>query len=184
MQSENGIIKVVSPIDDTPAFRAGVKAGDLITMLDGQTVQGLTLNEAVDKMRGTPGSAIRLTIKREGVATPIDLTMNREVIKIQVVKSRIDGDVGYIRLTQFNEQTDPGLRRAVADIRQKAGANLKGFVIDLRNNPGGLLDQAVSVSDDFLEQGEIVSTRARHAEESSAGTPSPATSRAACRSWC
>lgn len=164
--SENGIIKVVSPIDDTPAARAGVKAGDLITMLDGQTVQGLTLNEAVDKMRGPPGSTIRLTIKREGVTTPVELSMNREVIKIQVVKSRMEGDIGYIRLTSFNEQTDPGLRRAVADMRAKNGANLKGFVLDLRNNPGGLLDQAVSVSDDFLEQGEIVSTRARHTEES------------------
>ncbi len=166
VQSENGIIKVVSPIDDTPAAKAGVKSGDLITMLDGQTVQGLTLNEAVDKMRGTPGSTIRLTIKRENINTPIDLTMQREVIKIQVVKSRLEGDVGYVRLTQFNEQTDPGLRKAVADIKAKAGPNLKGFVLDLRNNPGGLLDQAVSVSDDFLEQGEIVSTRARHPEES------------------
>ena len=166
VQSENGIIKVVSPIDDTPAARAGVKAGDLITMLDGQTVMGLTLNEAVDKMRGTPGSSIRLTIKRENVNTPIELSMQREVIKIQVVKSRLEGDVGYIRLTQFNEQTDPGLRRAVTDLKAKAGGNLKGFVLDLRNNPGGLLDQAVSVSDDFLEQGEIVSTRARHPEES------------------
>jgi carboxyl-terminal processing protease len=166
VQSENGIIKVVSPIDDTPAARAGVKAGDLITMLDGQTVQGLTLNEAVDKMRGSPGSSIRLTIKRENVNTPVELTMQREVIKIQVVKSRLEGDVGYVRLTSFNEQTDPGLRKAVTDLKAKAGPNLKGFVLDLRNNPGGLLDQAVSVSDDFLEQGEIVSTRARHPEES------------------
>ena len=166
VQSDNGLIKVVSPIDDTPAARAGVKAGDLITMLDGQTVQGLTLNEAVDKMRGTPGSSIRLTIKREGVNTPVELSMKREVIKIQVVKSRLEGDVGYVRLTSFNEQTDPGLRRAVQDIRAKAGNNLKGFILDLRNDPGGLLDQAVSVSDDFLNQGEIVSTRARHPEES------------------
>ncbi len=166
VQSENGIIKVVSPIDDTPAFRAGVKAGDLITMLDGHTVQGLTLNEAVDKMRGAPGSTIKLTIKRENVNTPIELTMQREVITIQVVKSRLEGDVGYVRLTSFNEQTDPGLRKAVIDLKAKAGANLKGFILDLRNNPGGLLDQAVSVSDDFLDQGEIVSTRARHPEES------------------
>ena len=166
VQSENGIIKVVSPIDDTPAFRAGVKAGDLITMLDGQTVQGLTLNEAVDKMRGTPGSPIKLTIKREGINTPVEISMNREIIRIQVVKSRLEGDIGYIRLSSFNEQTDPGLRKAVLDLKAKAGGNLKGFVLDLRNNPGGLLDQAVSVSDDFLDQGEIVSTRARHTEES------------------
>ena len=165
--SENGLIKVVSPIDDTPAARAGVKAGDLITMLDGQTVQGLTLNEAVDKMRGPAGSNIRLTIKREGVNTPIDLAMQREVIRIKVVRSRLEGnDIGYVRLTSFNEQTDPGLRKAVADLKQQAGGNLRGIVLDLRNNPGGLLDQAVAVSDDFLDSGEIVSTRSRHPDES------------------
>jgi carboxyl-terminal processing protease len=163
--AENGIIKVVSPIDDTPAARAGVKAGDLITMIDGQTVQGLTLNEAVDKMRGSPGSAIKLTIKRENINTPVEVAMTREVIKIQVVKSRMEGDVGYIRLSSFNEQTDPGLKKAINDLK-KANPNLKGFVLDLRNNPGGLLDQAVFVSDDFLQEGEIVSTRARHPEES------------------
>ena len=173
VQSDNGLIKVVSPIDDTPAFRAGVKPGDLITMLDGQTVQGLTLNEAVDKMRGPPGSPIKLTIKRENIDTPIELTMNREVIKIQVVKSRLDGDIGYVRLSQFTDRTDDGLRKAVSEIRAKAGNNLKGFVLDLRGNPGGLLDQAVSVSDDFLDQGEIVSTRARHPEESQRWTAKP-----------
>ena len=165
VSAENGLIKVVSPIDDTPAARAGVKAGDLITMLDGQTVQGLTLNEAVDKMRGAPGSTIRLTIKRENVNTPVELSMQRETIKIQAVKSRLDGDVGYIRLVSFTEKTDDGLRKAIADLK-KANPNLKGYLLDLRNNPGGLLDQAVSVSDDFLREGEIVSTRARHAEES------------------
>ena len=164
--SENGIIRVVSPIDDTPAARAGVKAGDLITMLDGQTVQGLTLNEAVDKMRGPAGSKIQLTIKRDGVNTPIELAMQREVIRIQVVRSHLEGDIGYIRLTSFNEQTDPGLRKAYADLKQKAGGTLRGIVLDLRNNPGGLLDQAVSVSDDFIDQGEVVSTRSRHPEES------------------
>ncbi len=164
--AENGLIKVVSPIDDTPAARAGMKAGDLITRLDGQTVQGLTLNEAVDKMRGPPGSNIKLTVKREGVNTPVEVSMQREVIRIQVVRSRLEGDIGYIRLTAFNEQTDPGLRKAVIELKQKAGGNLRGLVLDLRNNPGGLLDQAVSVSDDFLDQGEIVSTRARHPEES------------------
>ena len=164
---ENGIIKVVSPIDDTPAARAGVKAGDLITMLDGQTVQGLTLNEAVDKMRGPAGSPIRLTIKRQGVDTPIDLSMQREVIRIQVVRTRLEGgDIGYIRLTSFNEQTEPGLRRAITQLKQQAGGQLKGIVLDLRNNPGGLLDQAVAVSDDLLTQGEIVSTRSRHPDES------------------
>jgi carboxyl-terminal processing protease len=163
---ENGIIKVVSPIDDTPAARAGIKAGDLITTIDKTTVQGLSLNEAVDKMRGPPNSPIRLVIKRENVDKPIELTLNREVIRIQVVKSHLEGDIGYVRLTQFNEQTDSGLRAAVAKFRQQLGDKLHGIVLDLRNNPGGLLDQAVSVSDDFIDQGEIVSTRARHPEDS------------------
>ena len=163
---ENGIIKVVSPIDDTPAARAGIKSGDLITTIDKTTVQGLSLNEAVDKMRGPPNSPIHLVIKRENIDKPIELTLNREVIHIQVVKSHLEGDVGYVRLTQFNEQTDSGLRAAVAKFRQQLGDKLKGIVLDLRNNPGGLLDQAVSVSDDFIEQGEIVSTRARHPEDS------------------
>jgi carboxyl-terminal processing protease len=163
---ENGIIKVVSPIDDTPAARAGVKAGDLITAIDSTTVQGLSLNDAVDKMRGSPNSTIKLTLKREGIDTPVVLSMQREVIHIQVVKTHMEGDIGYIRLTSFNEQTDPGLRAAVQKMKAQAGDHLHGLVLDLRNNPGGLLDQAVSVSDDFLEQGEIVSTRARHADES------------------
>jgi carboxyl-terminal processing protease len=163
---DNGFIKVISPIDDTPASRAGVKAGDLILALDGQTVQGLTLNDAVDKMRGPPNSTIKLTLKRDGVDKPVELSMQREVIHIQVVRSRLEGDIGYVRLTQFNEQTDSGLRKAVQTLRQQSGDKLKGFVIDLRNNPGGLLDQAVAVSDDFLDQGEVVSTRARHPDDS------------------
>ena len=167
VSSEGGLIKVVSPIDDTPAARAGVKAGDLITMLDGQTVQGLSLNDAVDRMRGPPGSNIRLTIKRDGVDTPINLAMQREVIRIQVVKSRlVENDIAYIRLTSFSEQTDTAMRRAFQQLRTQAGGRLRGVVLDLRNNPGGLLDQAVQVSNDFLNQGEIVSTRARHADES------------------
>lgn len=163
---ENGIIKVVSPIDDTPASRAGIKAGDLITTIDTTTVQGLSLNDAVDKMRGAPNSQIRLTLKREGVDTPIQLTMTREVIHIQVVKSHVEGDIGYVRLTQFNEQTDSGLRAAIAKFKSQMGDRLQGIVLDLRNNPGGLLDQAVAVSDDFITQGEIVSTRARHSDDS------------------
>ncbi|HEX3350350.1 MAG TPA: S41 family peptidase [Acetobacteraceae bacterium] len=166
VSQENGFIKVISPIDDTPASRAGVKAGDLILALDGKTVQGLTLNDAVDRMRGPTGSKIRLTIKRAGVDQPIDLSMAREVIKIQVVKSHLEGDIGYIRLTQFNEQTDSGLRKAYQQLKQQAGGRLRGIVLDLRNNPGGLLDQAVDVCDDFIPQGEVVSTRARHPEDS------------------
>ncbi len=166
VQSENGIIKVVSPIDGTPAFRAGMQAGDLITSIDGQTVQGLTLNDAVDKMRGPPGSSIRLTVKREGINTPVEVAMQREIIRIVVVRSRLEGDVGYIRLSSFNEQTDPEMRKAYQDLKQKSGGTLRGLILDLRNNPGGLLDQAVSVSSDFLGEGEVVSTRSRHPEES------------------
>ena len=163
---ENGYIKVISPIDETPAAKAGVKAGDLITHLNGNSVQGLTLQEAVEQMRGERGTAIKITIRREGADRPIELSLTREVIRPQVVRFSARGtDIGYIRLTSFNEQTDVGLRRAVTALRQQAGANLKGIVLDLRNNPGGLLDQAVQVSDDFLEQGEIVSTRARRVED-------------------
>ena len=163
---DNGIIKVVSPIDDTPASRAGVKAGDLILALDGKSVQGIALNDAVDKMRGPPNSKITLTVKREGVDKPLDLTLTREIIKIQVIKSHLEGDVGYIRITSFNEQTDTGLRRAFDQLRSESGGKMRALVVDLRNNPGGLLDQAVAVSDDFINEGEIVSTRARHPEDS------------------
>ncbi len=164
---ENGFVKVISPIDDTPASRAGVKAGDLILALDGQSVQGLTLNDAVDKMRGPPNSRITLQIKREGVDQPIDLSMTREVIKIQVVKDHLEGnDIAYIRLTGFNEQTDSGLRKAYQQLKQQSGDHLRGVVLDLRNNPGGLLDQAVAVSDDFIDHGEVVSTRARNPDDS------------------
>jgi carboxyl-terminal processing protease len=162
---ENGYIKVISPIDDTPAFRAGVKAGDLITHIDGRSVQGLTLNEAVERMRGAPRTEIKLTIRREGQSQPLQMTIVRDIIRIQSVRARLVDDVGYVRITSFNEQTDQGLRRAVQQLRSQGGARLKGLVIDMRNNPGGLLDQAVAVADDFLEQGEIVSTRARRAED-------------------
>jgi carboxyl-terminal processing protease len=164
---DNGFIKVITPIDDTPASRAGVKAGDLILALDGQSVQGLALNDAVDKMRGAPNSKIKLTIKREGIDTPLDLDLTREVIKIQVVKSHLEGnDIGYIRITSFSEQTDSGLHKAFNDLKAQAGDHLHGLILDLRNNPGGLLDQAVAVGDDFIPEGEIVSTRARHPEDS------------------
>jgi carboxyl-terminal processing protease len=162
---EGGYIKVIAPIDDTPAARAGVRAGDLITHIDGQSTQGLTLNEAVERMRGPPRTEIRLTIRREGSPRPIEMAITRDVIRIQSVRARLEGDVAYIRITSFNEQTDAGLRRAMQQIRQQAGGNLRGVLLDLRNNPGGLLDQAVAVADDFLDQGEIVSTRARRPED-------------------
>jgi carboxyl-terminal processing protease len=163
---DNGFIKVISPIDDTPASKAGVKAGDIITALDGKTVQGLSLQDAVDKMRGPPNSKITLTVKREGVDTPLELSMLRESIHIQVVKSRMEPDnIGYVRLSQFTEQADASLKQAVRALNQQAGGKLKALILDLRNNPGGLLDQAVAISGDFVDQGEIVSTRARHAED-------------------
>ncbi len=163
---ENGFIKVISPIDDTPAAKAGVKAGDIITALDGKTVEGLSLQDAVDQMRGLPNSKITLTIKRAGVDKPLELSMLREIIHIQVVKQRMEPDgIGYVRLSQFTEQADAGIKDAVKALKQQNGGKLKGLILDLRNNPGGLLDQAVAVSGDFIDNGEIVSTRARHAED-------------------
>src|SRR5690349_6874099 len=162
---ENGVVKVVSPIDDTPAARAGLKPGDFITHIDGDPVAGLSLNEAVEKMRGPVNSEIRLTIRREG-RDPFEVTLTRAIVKIQSVKSHLEGpDVGYIRITSFNEQTDSGLQAAMKSLKAQAGDKLTGIVLDLRNNPGGLLDQAIAVSDDFLDQGEIVSTRGRHPED-------------------
>jgi carboxyl-terminal processing protease len=162
---ENGLVKVVSPIDDTPAARAGLKPGDLITRLDGQPVLGMTLPQAVEKMRGPVNSDIRLTIRRPG-RSPFDVTLTRAEIKIQSVRSHlIDNDIGYVRITSFSEQTDTGLDDAVKKLRQESGNALKGIVLDLRNNPGGLLDQAVSVANAFLKEGEIVSTRGRHADD-------------------
>ncbi|MFC0384893.1 S41 family peptidase [Muricoccus vinaceus] len=166
VSQEAGYVKVISPIDETPAARAGVKPGDLITHINSTTTQGLTLQEAVDQMRGERGSSIRLTIRREGSAAPIELSLTRDVIRPQVVRARLEGsDVAYVRLTSFNEQTEVGLRRALSNLRTQARDGLKGIVLDLRNNPGGLLDQAIQVSDDFLDQGEIVSTRARRPED-------------------
>jgi carboxyl-terminal processing protease len=162
---ENGIVKVVSPIDDTPAARAGLKPGDLITALDGQPVQGMTLPQAVDKMRGPINSEIRLTIQRKG-RDPFDVKLTRATIRIQSVRSHLVGDdIGYIRITSFNEQTDVGLNNAMKSIKQQAGNKLRGIVLDLRNNPGGLLDQAVAVANVFIDKGEIVSTRGRRSDD-------------------
>jgi carboxyl-terminal processing protease len=163
---EQGLVKVVAPIDDTPAARAGIMAGDIITHLDDEQVQGLTLNQAVEKMRGPVNTKIRLKIMRAQQEKPIEVTITREMIMVRSVRSRPEGDVGYIRVTQFNEQTNDGLKKAISDLAAQISADkLKGYVIDLRNNPGGLLDQAIAVSDAFLERGEIVSTRGRLAEE-------------------
>ncbi|MFN7194270.1 MAG: S41 family peptidase, partial [Rhodospirillales bacterium] len=161
---ENGLVKVVSPIDETPAARAGLRPNDLIVQLDGEPVLGLSLQEAVEKMRGPVNSPIKIMIRR-GDAAPFEVTLNRAVIRVQSVRSRIEGEIGYIRITSFTEQTDTGLRNAVTRMREQLGPRFKGLVLDMRNNPGGLLDQAVSVSDAFLERGEIVSTRGRRTDE-------------------
>ncbi|MFL5110226.1 MAG: S41 family peptidase [Microvirga sp.] len=163
---EDGLIKVVSPIDDTPASKAGIMANDIITNLDDEAVQGLTLNQAVEKMRGPVNTKIRLKIIRKGQDNPIDVTLVRDNIRVRSVRARVEADdIAYIRITTFNEQTTEGLKREVANLSNQIGDKLKGYVIDLRNNPGGLLEEAVTVSDSFLEKGEIVSTRGRNAEE-------------------
>lgn len=160
----SGLIKVISPIDDTPAFKAGVKAGDFISHLDGEPVVGLTLSESVDKMRGPVGSDITMTLRREGQKA-FDVTVTRAVIKVPSVRHRMEGDIGYVRITSFTEQTESGLKKAIASFNKEKGDQLKGIVLDMRNNPGGLLDQAIAVSDAFLNRGEIVSTRSRRLED-------------------
>lgn len=157
---EDGAVKIVTPTEDTPAFRAGLKAGDYITHLDGVLIYGGTLDEAVDKMRGEPGSDIKLTIVRSGREKPFDVTLKREVIQLRPVKWEAKGRVGYININTFNKQTGEDVRKALADLEARNGG-MVGYVVDLRSNPGGLLDQAIEVSDAFLDRGEIVSQRGR-----------------------
>ncbi|WP_187968854.1 S41 family peptidase [Aquibium microcysteis] len=159
---ENELVKVITPIDDTPAARAGVIAGDLISHIDGEEVRGLTLSDAVDRMRGGVNTPIELTVLREGATEPIKIKIIRDIIKVKAVKYRVEGDIGYLKITSFTEKTFDDLRSAISTIRKEIPEDkLKGYVLDLRLNPGGLLDQAVSVSDAFLDRGEIVSTRGR-----------------------
>jgi carboxyl-terminal processing protease len=159
---ENGLIKIVSPIADTPAARAGILSGDIITNIDGEAVQGLTLNQAVDKMRGAANTSVKLTIARQDRKAPLELSLTREIITIKNVKFRKEDDVGYIQITQFGDQTTEKLRTAIDTLKKDIGEDrLKGYVLDLRNDPGGLLDQAVGVCDTFLDKGEIVSIRGR-----------------------
>ena len=164
---EDGLIKVVAPIDDTPAAKAGIQSGDLITQIDEDAIQGLTLEQAVSKMKGPADSKIRIKIVRKGLDKPIDLAIVREVIRVRPVRYHTDGgDIGYVRITSFNEQTTDALRKAISEISKEIPPEkLAGFVVDLRNNPGGLLDQAVSVSSSFMARGEVVSTRGRTSEE-------------------
>jgi len=164
---EDGLVKVVTPIDDTPAAKAGMLSGDVITQIDDEIIQGMTLEQAVSRMKGPASSKIRLRVARKGSAAPIDVAIVREIIRVRPVRHKTDGgDIGYIRITRFNEQTTDGLKKAIANIAREIPADkLTGYVIDLRNNPGGLLDQAVSVSSAFMSRGEVVSTRGRSAEE-------------------
>lgn len=171
---DNGVVKVVSPIDDTPAHRAGVQPGDYITHLDDEQITGVALSEAVDKMRGKVGTPIKLTIRREGESEPVEISIVRDIIKIQAVRYEVlDDNIGYIRITTFNQNTDSGVKKAVNDIKAMVGDNLVGYIIDMRNNPGGLLDQAIAVADAFLDKGEIVSTRGRHEIDTKRDNASP-----------
>jgi carboxyl-terminal processing protease len=167
---ENGLVKVVSPIDETPAAKAGIKPGDYISEIDGEQVMGLSLSDAVDKMRGPVGTTVKITILREGAKEPFSVTLKRDVIKIQSVRSRTEGDIVYLRINSFSENTSEAMTEAfqkeTAAIKKATNAAPKGIVLDLRNNPGGLLDQAIAVSDAFLEKGEIVSTRSRNPSDS------------------
>ncbi len=164
VSSENGLVRVVSPIDDTPAFRAGIQAGDYITHIDGTSVIGLSLNEAVKRLRGEPKTKVKVKISRKN-KDPFELTLTRAIIKVDPVKFEAKDNIGYIRVLTFSEKTTSELHRAIKELKKTIGANLIGFVLDIRNNPGGLLDQAVGVADTFLAQGEIVSTRSRKPEE-------------------
>ena len=165
VQMEDGLIKVVSPVDGTPAAKAGIKSGDRIGAVDGTPISGMSQDEAIDKMRGPVGTKVVLTVIREGEKKPFDVTLQRSNVQVDATTFRREGDVGYIRMPGFNQQTAPGLERAVRELKRTIGPGIKGYVLDLRNNPGGLLDQAIQVSDDFLTGGEIVSTRGRHADD-------------------
>jgi carboxyl-terminal processing protease len=161
---ENGLVKVVSPIDDTPAYRAGIRAGDLITHINAEPVMGMTLSEAVESMRGPVNTSIDLTLRRAGAEEPLEVSMARAVITISPVRWHAEGDIGYVRVTAFNEQTEESLHEALEDLDGDSSRPMKGVVLDLRNNPGGLLEQAVAVADTFLDRGEIVSTRGRRSD--------------------
>ena len=164
---EDGLVKVVAPIDETPAAKAGIMSGDLVTHIDDEAVQGLTLEQAVSKMKGPVNTKTRLSIIRKGVESPINVTLMREIIRVRPVSYHTDGgNIGYIRISSFSEQTTDELKKAIGDMsKQIPSESLVGYVLDLRNNPGGLLDQAVSVSSTFMPRGEVVSTRGRRPEE-------------------
>jgi carboxyl-terminal processing protease len=165
VSAEEGVVKVVAPIDDTPAQRAGIQAGDFIVGIDGISIQGMPLNDAVERMRGAPDSKITLTVVRPGEKAPYEITITRAVIRVQSVKFEAKGDIGYVRIGQFNERTAEGVQNAVRTLNRQIGPALRGYIIDLRNDPGGLLDQSIAVSDFFLNGGEVVSTRGRRPQD-------------------
>jgi carboxyl-terminal processing protease len=170
---DNGLVKVVSPIDDTPAAAAGLQAGDYIVQIDEEPVMGLSLSEAVGKMRGKVGTKIDLLVTREDEEAPLEFTIIRDIIKIRSVRHRTEGDTGYIRITTFNQNVASGLQKAIKEIKTELGGRLNGYVLDLRNNPGGLLDQAIATADIFLDKGEIVSTRGRHEKDTKRDNATP-----------
>lgn len=161
---EEGVVKVIAPIDETPAKKAGIKSGDFLTAIDGKSIIGLSLTDAVDQMRGKPGEPITITVVREG-EDPEDFTIVREIIKRVVVRHRVEDGIGYLRISQFNEKTAESLKKSVSALRKEFGGKVPGVVLDLRGNPGGLLDQSIKVSSAFLDGGEVVSTRGRHEED-------------------
>jgi carboxyl-terminal processing protease len=163
---KNGVIKVVTPIDNTPASRAGIRAGDVITAVNGQSVRGLSLDDLIDQISGPAGSKITLSVQREGVDHQLEFTLQREVIHIQVVNQRMEREqIGYVRLAEFTEHANDALKSAIKMLKQQAHGRLRALILDLRNNPGGLLDEAVVVSSNFIAHGEILSVRARHPED-------------------
>ncbi|WP_428491945.1 S41 family peptidase [Rhodopila sp.] len=168
-----GLLQVISPIDGTPAAAAGLLPGDLITAVNGKTVEGLSLNDAVSEMRGPPNTEVHLIVKRQGVTNPITVALTRQIIHVETVKSRLINDIGVIRISEFTERTDPGVREAINSLRAQAGGHLRGLILDLRNDPGGLLDQAIAVSNDFLPSGGIVSTRGRHSDDDQSWSAKP-----------
>jgi len=170
---ENGLVKVVSPIDDTPAYKAGMQAGDLIAEIDGDQVMGMNLSEAVDLLRGKVGTATNLLVLRKESKEPLEIKIVRDIIRIKSVRHRVEGKAGYLRITTFNQQTYKGLKKAIKAIKSELGEDITGYVLDLRNNPGGLLDQAIAVSDAFLDKGEIVSTRGRTKEDTRRDNATP-----------
>ena len=170
---DEGLVKIVAPIDDTPAAKAGLQTNDLIVEIDGEKVYGMTIDEAISKLKGPKGTSVQISVLREREEDPFKLSLVRDIIKPKVVSSRVEGDFGYIRVSTFSETTEEQLKKSLKELEKEIPGGPKGYVLDLRSNPGGLLDQAVAVSDAFLDGGEIVSTRGRHAKDTlrEMGTP-------------